>query len=117
VKMHLNRALNMALSEGTKTVTFTHVRKTALESARVELALHNALESEAELSEPDDADERLLTLLGLRGSQPSTTQKDQPRQVKAKQGRPGKRGPGRDSTGEVSPDEATILPDEEQAAG
>src|SRR3989442_734762 len=115
VKMHLNRALNMALSEGTKTVTFTHVRKTALESARVELALHNALESEAELSEPDDADERLLTLLGLRGSQPSTTQKDQPRQVKAKQGRPGKRGPGRDSTGEVSPDEATILPDEEQA--
>ncbi len=117
VKMHLNRALNMALSEGTKTVTFTHVRKTALESARGELALHNALESEAELTEPDDADERLLTLLGLRGSQPSTAQKDQPRQAQAKQGRPGKRGPGRDSTGEVSPDEATILPDEEQAAG
>ncbi len=57
VKLHLNRALNLALGEGARTVTLTHLRKTALESARVELALRNALESEAELAEPDDADE------------------------------------------------------------
>src|SRR2546429_1231602 len=46
VKMHLNRALHMALAEGKKTVTLTHLRKTAMPEARVELALRNALESE-----------------------------------------------------------------------
>lgn len=113
VKMHLNRALNMALTEGAKTVTLTHVRKTALPEARVELVLRNALESEAELAESDDADERLLTLLGLRGPRPPEPQKEQQHPAKAALRRPGKRGPGRDSTAE----EATILPDEEQAAG
>src|SRR5207302_6370167 len=39
LKMHLNRALNAALTEGAKTITLTHLQKTALESARVELAL------------------------------------------------------------------------------
>ncbi len=66
VKMHLNRALHAALTEDAKTVTLTHLRKTAMPEARVELALRNALESEAELAESDNADERLLTLLGLR---------------------------------------------------
>ena len=45
VKLHLNRALNMALTEGAKTVTLTHLRKTALPEAKVELALSNALEA------------------------------------------------------------------------
>jgi hypothetical protein len=61
IKMHLNRALNMALAEGKKTVTLTHLRKTAMPEARVELALRNALESETELAESVGADERLLT--------------------------------------------------------
>src|SRR5438128_99027 len=68
LKMHLNRALSLALTERAKTVTLTHLRKTAMPEARVEAALRNALESEAELREADGADERLLTLLGLRGS-------------------------------------------------
>jgi hypothetical protein len=116
VKMHLNRALNMALTEEAKTVTLTHLRKTAMPEARVELALRNALESEAELAESDDADERLLTLLGLRGTRPPELQKDEPRST-AKPRRPGKRGPGRDSTGGANGEEVTIPSDEEQAAG
>src|SRR5260370_10883671 len=67
VKLHLNRALNAALTEGAKTVTLTHLRRTAMSEAKVELALRNALESEAELTESPGADERLLTLLGMRG--------------------------------------------------
>src|SRR6266700_7313485 len=55
LKMHLNRALSLALAEGAKTVTLTHLRKTALSETRVELALRNALESEAELTESDGA--------------------------------------------------------------
>ena len=115
VKMHLNRALNAALAEDAKTVTLTHLRKTATSEARVELALRNALESEAELTESDGADERLLTLLGLRGTLPPEPQKEQQRPVQAKPRRPGKRGPGRDLTGEANGEETT--PNEEQAAG
>jgi hypothetical protein len=109
LKMHLNRALNLALTEQAKTVTLTHLRKTAMPEARVEAALRNALESEAELTESDGADERLLTLLGLRGSrteQPPQAKTDEPSPLPKKQDRPGKRSPGRDATGQ-----------EEQAAG
>src|SRR5258708_6267573 len=60
VKMHLNRALNLALTEKKKTVTLAHLRKTALPEARVELALRNALESETELAESAGSDERLF---------------------------------------------------------
>jgi hypothetical protein len=116
LKMHLNRALNAALTEGAQTVTLSHVRKTAMPEARVELALRNALESEAELAESDDADERLLTLLGLRGTRPPELQKGEPRPT-AKQRRPGKREPGRDSTGDANEEEIPTFPDEEQAAG
>src|SRR5437667_7006940 len=98
VKMHLNRALNVALTEGAKTVTLTHLRKTATSEVRVELALRNALESEAELAESDGADERLLTLLGLRGPQ-TPVQKGQQRQTKPCPRQRGRRRPGRDSAG------------------
>jgi AAA domain len=121
VKMHLNRALNMALAEGKKTVTLTHLRKTAMPEARVELALRNALESETELAESVGADERLLTLLGLRGQRPTEPQR---RQAEAKQhlvseqrGRPGKRGPVRDEIEEANEVETITVPDEKQAAG
>src|SRR5947209_2954789 len=77
MKMHLNRALNLALTEKAETVTLTHLRKTAMPEARVEAALRNALESEAELMESDGADERLLTLLGLRGSRTTKQSKTQ----------------------------------------
>ncbi|HEX6477547.1 MAG TPA: ATP-binding protein [Ktedonobacteraceae bacterium] len=119
LKMHLNRALNLALTEQAKTVTLTHLRKTAMPEARVEAALRNALESEVELTEADGADERLLTLLGLRGSrkeQPEHPKTDKPTASPKKQDRPGKRSPGRDTTGrEKQP--GSSLSDEEQAAG
>jgi hypothetical protein len=118
VKLHLNRALNAALTEGAKTVTLTHLRKTAMPEAKVELALRNALESEAELTESTGADERLLTLLGMRGPR-STALQAQPLEEKAreKHGRPGKRGPDRDAIGEGNEAEAVTMPGEELAAG
>ena len=118
VKLHLNRALNAALTEGAKTVTLTHLRRTVMSEAKVELALRNALESEAELTESPGADERLLTLLGMRGPR-SIALQAQPLEEKAreKQGRPGKRGPGRDAIGEGNEAEATTISGEELAAG
>ena len=119
LKMHLNRALNLALAEQAKTVTLTHLRKTALPEVRVETALRNALESEAELTETDGADERLLTLLGLRGSRMTKQSKaktDELSPSPKKQDRPGKRSPGRDATGqEEQPGDS--LSDKEQATG
>jgi hypothetical protein len=110
--MHLNRALNLALTEQAKTVTLTHLRKTAPAETRVELALRNALESEAELAESDGADERLLALLGLRGSRTTKQPKvkaDEPSPVSKKQDRPGKRSPSRDSI-EQGPDKYPSKP-------
>jgi hypothetical protein len=86
------------------------------------LALRNALESEAELIESEGADERLLTLLGLRGGQKSQSSKIQEEEHGSspkKQGRRGTRAPGRDTIG-AKPDEDTSIPhpaNEEQAAG
>ncbi len=121
LKMHLNRALNLALAEKAKTVTLAHLRKTAPPEARVELALRNALESEAELTESEGADERLLTLLGLRGrreSQSPKTQEEEHRPKPQKQGRRGTRAPGRDAVGAKPGEDASVSPmNTEQAAG
>ena len=118
VKLHLNDALNVALTESARTVTLTHLRKTALPETKVELALTNALESETELTESAGADERLLTLLGLRGPQPKGSQKkpeeQKQRTPSEKQRRPGKRGPARDEIGETDEHDAIPLPDGEQ---
>jgi hypothetical protein len=108
LKLHLDRALNLALTEKARTVTWTHLRKTAMSEARVNLALRTALESEAELTEPAGADERLAALLGLTrqeakqvpepastatGQQPPSPTSERKRQ------KPGKRTPGRDAIG------------------
>jgi hypothetical protein len=121
LKMHLNRALNLALAEEAKTVTLAHLRKTAPSETRVELALRNALESEAELTETEGADERLLTLLGLRGHQSATATKTKTAEQSSSpsnQDRPGTRLLGRDAIGQ-KPDEemSASLTNEEQAAG
>ncbi len=117
--MHLNRALNLALAEQAQTVQLSHLRKTALSETRVELALRNALESEAELTETEGADERLLSLLGLRGRQPNqapkTKAEEQP-QSPRNQGKVGVRAAGRDAVGqEEKPRESFFS--EEQVAG
>lgn len=120
LKMHFNRALNLALTEQAKTVTLTHLRKTTMPEARVEAALRNALESEAELTEADGADERLLTLLGLRGSRKTQSEHpktDEPTASPKKQDRPGKRSPGRDSTGPGTDEESLKPVSDEEKAG
>lgn len=117
LKMHLNRALNLALAEQAKTVTLSHLRKTAMPETRVEAALRNALESESELTESDGADERLLALLGLRGSHTTQSPKAKADETSPKkQDRPGKRLPSRDATGQEEKSSGS-LPDEGQAAG
>ena len=89
--------------------------------ARVEAALRNALESEAELTETDGADERLLTLLGLRGGRESPSPKakeEEPGSLPKNQGRRGTRAPGRDAIGSKPDEDASVpLMNEEQAAG
>ncbi len=123
LKLHLNRALNRALKEGSRTVTLDHLRQTAAADVRVKLALRNALESEAEFVEAEDADEQLLALLRKPASFPSSPtkqrslqgeQEQMPAPREPKNPKPGKRVPGRDPTGsEVLPEQM----DEEQAAG
>ena len=120
LKMHLNRALSRALTEQAKTVTLAHMRQTALSETRVELALRNALESEAELTESGGADERLLTLLGLRGSRtapPAKAQTEEPSPKPKPQDRPGKRSPGRDATGQESEEDLSQPKASEEKAG
>jgi hypothetical protein len=125
LKLHLNRALNRALKEGARTVTLDHLRQTAASDVRVKLALRNALESEAEFVEAEDADAQLLALLRKPLSRPSVpVQQGQENQVKTPSSpspgnrKPGKRAPGRDSTETAaSAEERRDQLSEEQAAG
>jgi len=123
LKLHLNQALNLALIEGARTVTETHLRKTVPSDVRVKLALRTALESEAEFVEAEDADEQLLTLLGRPSSRVSSPAQEVPGQdgqpkAKAKKRRPGKRAEGRDSTKQESDEEiSNSQTGEERAAG
>src|SRR5258708_16628415 len=66
LKLHLIRALALALTERAQTITETHLRVTAPSEDRVKEMLRAALTGEKDLTEPDGADERLLELLGLR---------------------------------------------------
>jgi hypothetical protein len=122
LKLHLNRALNRALKEGASTVTLDHLRQTAASDVRVKLALHNALESEAEFVEAKDADAQLLAL--LRKPLPRSSSKvvqgqdeqDQPQSPRNQ--KPGKRAPGRDSTSLKPGTEPSLEPAaEERVAG
>lgn len=122
LKLHLNRALNRALKEGACTVTLDHLRQTTASDVRVKLALRNALESEAEFVEAEDADAQLLALLRKPLPCPSPkvvsgqNAQDQPQSPRNQ--KPGKRAPGRDSTGlNLGTDPALSPAGEEQVAG
>lgn len=125
LKLHLNRALNRALKEGACTVTLDHLRQTAASDVRVKLALRNALESEAEFVEAEDADAQLLALLRKplpRASSKAVQGQDEQNQTQpstmSRNRKPGKRTPGRDSIDMKSEGEASQESvDEEQAAG
>jgi hypothetical protein len=123
LKLHLNRALNLALTQRAKTVTEIHLRQTAMPDIRVKLAMRNALESEAEFVEAEDADEQLLAELRHPPSQISSHPQETPGQNKhapstGKKHRPGKRALGRDPIETDEGDGAALSSaDEEQKAG
>lgn len=116
LKLHLNRALNLALIEGAKTVTEEHLRQTATPDVRVKLALRNAQESEAEFLEAEDADAQLLALLRQAPTQAKETPppaETAPASATHAKQRPGKRKEGRDPIRS----EAEPLPDGIREAG
>jgi len=105
LKLHLIRALALALTERAQTITETHLRVTAPSEDRVKEMLSAALAGEEDLTEPDGADERLLELLGLRekatavSMTPGSTVQGQPAPGPHRH-KPGERKPGRDDIGE-----------------
>lgn len=108
LKLHLIRAFALALTEQAQTITETHLKATAPSEDRIKEMLSAALAGEADLAEPDGADERLLELLGLREKAPippmkiapSETNQGQPGPGQFGNGKPGDRKPGRDPLGE-----------------
>jgi hypothetical protein len=96
LKLHLIRALALALAEGAKTITEAHLRATAPLEDRVKEMLNAALLGEEDLAEPAGADERLLGLLGLREI---TSVLPRESAILAPSHKPGVRAPGRDPIG------------------
>ncbi len=123
LKRHLNRALGLALTQGSHTVTLDHLRASAMSDVRVKLAMRNALESEVELVEAEDADEQLLAELRQPPPQARAASQETPAQNKqvlptGKKRPPGKRAEGRDAIPTDEDDGASNLSeDEEQKAG
>lgn len=108
LKLHLIRALALALSEGARTLTESHLRNTALSEDRVKEMLSAALSGETDLAEPEGADERLLALLGLRESKAvvplreavfETKEDRSPPSSRSRRSKPGTRVSGRDPIG------------------
>ena len=120
LKQHLNDALALAISEGTKTVTLDQLKRTALAKDKLDLELTAILQGETDFAkaEPPDADTALLISLGILAPPPPTKhqggqskesaegKQNEPVHPRSNQKRlPGERKPGRDVIG---------LPDEEQ---
>jgi GTPase SAR1 family protein len=119
LKLHLNRALSLALSEKARTVTEAHLKATTVSEDRLKEMLDTALKGEQDLTEPEGGDERLLRLLGLRGPEKkkqTEVSKDK-ETVPSPQGgtlKPGNRAPTRDPIGSGSDGE---LPEYEEEKG
>jgi len=101
LKLHLNRALALALTQEAQTVTKAHLIATATSEGRLKEMLGEALRGEADLAEPEGADERLLEALGLRESE-VMTQKGTSPSARSGGTKPGDRSPGRDPIGSGS---------------
>jgi AAA domain len=106
LKLHLNRALNLAFTEKARTVTEAHLQATAATEDRVRLWLKTAINGENDLTEEKGANERLLVLLGLRENSPlestaeSGSEGDQSARTAPNTGQnPGNRNPNRDPIG------------------
>ncbi len=119
LKLHLNRALSLALSEQARTVTEAHLKATAVSEDRLKEMLSTALKGEQDLTEPEGAEERLLGLLGLREpgkkllGEMSGNKETSPSPSARKQ-KPGNRTPVRDPIGFGSDAEQ---PEEEEEKG
>ncbi len=109
LKLHLIRALALALSENARTVTETHLRATAPSEDRLQEMMSAAFQGEADLVEPGGADERLLKTLGLTASDGAKGVAERRTSEEAagapvsghlsKRSKPGNRKPGRDPAG------------------
>jgi AAA domain len=110
LKMHLNEALALALTEGAKTITKEHLIATALTEDRVTLAFETALKGEGDLFEAKGANERLIKMIwdAKREQMPLAKeevgdQENSPdQQIKSsrtKRKKPGNRLPNRDTIG------------------
>jgi hypothetical protein len=110
LKLHLNRALALALTQGAQTITKEHPNATATSEGRLKEMLGEALKGEADLAEPEGADERLLEALGIREPEATAQYGTSPA---ARSGgiKPGDRSPGRDPIGPDSDENS------EQAVG
>ena len=98
LKLHLIRALALALTQNARTMTEAHLRSTAPSEDRVKEMLNAALSGEEDLTEPEGADERLLALLGLRATEIAKEAPSTP-SPRPRGRRPGDRTPGRDPIG------------------
>ena len=110
LKMHLNDALALALSEGAKTITEDHLIATALTEDRVALAFETALKGEADLFQAKGASKRLINLIwGAKNVQiplvkeetgdQEKSQDQQKHSHRNKGNLPGDRSPNRDAIG------------------
>ena len=128
LKLHLIRALALALSEDARTVTEAHLCATAPAEDRLQEMMSAAFQGEADLVEPEGADERLLKALGLIASDGAKAAAQSDASEKAAgepalgrlgtRNTPGNRTPGRDPTGRY-PDGPSggAGPDKERAVG
>ena len=126
LKLHLIRALALALSENARTVTETHLRATAPSEDRLQEMMSTIFQGEADLIEPEGADGRLLKALGLdssndakgvaedRASEETTAAPASDHLFKGS--KPGNRKPSRDPVG-THPAYPSEEPDQECAVG
>lgn len=110
LKMHLNDALALALSEGAKTITEDHLIATALTEDRVTLAFETALKGEADLFQAEGASKRLINMIWSAknvqtplaeeetGNQ-EQSQNQQKQSHRKRRNLPGNRSPNRDAIG------------------
>lgn len=108
LKVHLNLALELALSEGAKTLTEAHLKAAAPHKEKVKLAFNTAIQGENDLFEGKDADEELHQMIWA-AKKPDQSQEQEERQVQidvqtasaspSQGSRPGNRSPSRDPVG------------------
>jgi len=106
LKDWLTRALVSALEEGASTLSLTHLKQHALSISQCEKMATEALEGEAKLKEDDEANGKLLRILGMAeivsktgNAGTANSNKQKAAASKRKSNRVGERKPERDPVG------------------